>query len=145
MLSDLEQEMMAAIAEKARRRSRTTYEDLAPVRELSLQGEGFWGDSVVPFAVEVVADKIDGIHFGVGDLDAGGIGVLIELATNFQTCPGRCRSDQLDDDLMADERFAAPVAGNEREQTMLDLVPFAGAGRQVTHGDGNAEFVGQLL
>src|ERR1700722_12894659 len=29
MLSDLEQEMMAAIAEKARHRSRSTYEDLA--------------------------------------------------------------------------------------------------------------------
>ena len=28
---------------------------------------------------------------------------------------------------------------------MLDLVPLAGAGRQVTHGDGNGELVGQLL
>jgi hypothetical protein len=46
---------------------------------------------------------------------------------------------------VTDERFSAPVARYEREEAMLDLVPFAGAGRQVTHGDGNAKFVGQLL
>jgi hypothetical protein len=39
--------------------------DLGPVRELSLHGEGFWADGVVPLAVEVVAGKVDGIHFGV--------------------------------------------------------------------------------
>src|SRR5205823_4435706 len=80
-----------------------------PVRELSLQGEGFRADSIVPLAVEVVAGEVDGIHFGVGHLDAGRIGVLIELATNLQTGLGRRRGDQLDDDLMADERSAAPV------------------------------------
>ena len=92
-----------------------------------------------------MAGEVDGIHFDVGHLDTGRIGVLIELVTNLETglcC--RC-GDQLDDDPMADERFAAPVAGDEREQAMLDLVPLAGAGRQVTYGDGNAELVGQLL
>ena len=29
--------------------------------------------------------EVDGIHFGGGHLDAGGIGVLIEFATNLQT------------------------------------------------------------
>src|SRR5947207_2038271 len=124
---------------------RIAHESLGPVRELSLQGEGFRADSIVPLAVEVVAGEVDGIHFGVGHLDAGRIGVLIELATNLQTGLGRRRGDQLDDDLMADERSAAPVAGDEREQAMFDLVPLAGAGGQVTHGDGNAEFVGQFL
>jgi hypothetical protein len=38
---------------------------LGPVRELSLHGEGFWADGVVPFAVEVVAGEVDGLHFGV--------------------------------------------------------------------------------
>jgi hypothetical protein len=32
-----------------------------------------------------VAGEIDGIDFGVGDLDSGWTGVLIEFATNFQT------------------------------------------------------------
>jgi hypothetical protein len=92
-----------------------------------------------------VAGEVEVAHFCIGHLDAGGIGVLIEFATNLQTCRRRRRGDQLDDDLMADERLAAPVSGNEREEAMLDLVPLAGAGWQVTHGDGNAELVGQLL
>jgi hypothetical protein len=44
--------------------------------------------------------------------------------------------DQFDDDLMADQRLAAPISGDERKQAVLDLVPLAGAGRQVAHGDG---------
>jgi hypothetical protein len=35
---------------------------------------------------------------------------------------------------VTDQRLAAPVHRDEGEQTMLDLVPFAGAGWQV--GDG---------
>src|SRR6266568_2442411 len=122
-----------------------SHHHLGPVRELSLQCESFWVDSIIPFAVEVVTGEVDGLHVGIGHLDAGRISVLIEFATNLQTGL-RCRCcDELDDDLMADERFAAPVAGDEREEAMLDLVPFAGARRQMTHGDGYAEFVGQLL
>jgi len=57
---------------------------------------------------------------------------------------GGC-GDQLDDHLITDERLAAPVAGDEREQAMLDLVPLARARQQATHGDRNAEFVGEFL
>ena len=32
---------------------------------------------------------------------------------------------------MADQRLAAPVLGDVGEEAMLDLVPFAGAGRKV--------------
>ena len=70
------------------------------------------------------------------DLDAGRIGVVIDLASHLQAGLGGRGGDQLDDDLMADERFAAPVSGDEREQAMLDLVPLAGAGRQVADRDG---------
>ena len=68
--------------------------------------------------MEVVAFEVDGVHFGIGHLDAGRIDVLIEFATNRQTGLGRCCSDQLDNDLMADEWFAAPVSGDEREKAM---------------------------
>src|SRR5215217_8242 len=115
------------------------------VRKLSLQHEDFWANGIIPFAVEVVAGEVHGIHFRVRYLDARRIDVFIELATNLETGL-RCRcGDELDDDLMADERLAAPVAGDEREQAMLDLVPLAGARWQVTHRNGNTEFVGELL
>ena len=92
-----------------------------------------------------MSGDINGSEFVVGDLDAGGVGGGIELAADLETGFGRCRADQLNDDLMADQRLSAPVAGDEGKQAMLDLVPFAGAGRQVTDGDRDIEFVGQLL
>jgi hypothetical protein len=38
---------------------------LGPVRKLPLPSEGFRADRIIPFAVEVVAREIDGVHFGV--------------------------------------------------------------------------------
>ena len=51
----------------------------------------------------------------------------------------------MDDGLEADERLAAPILGDEREQAMLDPVPLAGSGRQVTDRDGDAELVSESL
>ena len=56
-----------------------------------------------------------------------------------------CGRDQLDDHAIADERLGAPVLADEGEEAVLDLVPLAGAGRQVADHDVEAEFVGQLL
>ena len=83
-----------------------------------------------------MALDIDAVHLGIGDLDAGRIGVGVDLALHLEAGVGGGGSDQLDDRLVADERPSAPVLGNEREQPMLDLIPFAGAGRQMTDGEG---------
>jgi hypothetical protein len=55
---------------------------------------------------------------------------------------GGGRRDRLDDHAIADEWFGAPVLADEREEAVLDLVPLAGAGRQVADHDVEAEFVG---
>ena len=104
-----------------------------------------WADGVVPVAVEFVAVNVDGVHLGVGDFDAGGINVGVDLAAHLEAGVGGGGRDQLDDGLVADERLAAPVLGDEREEAMLDLVPLAGAGRQMADRDGDVEFVGQAL
>jgi hypothetical protein len=46
---------------------------------------------------------------------------------------------------VADERFAAPVHGNEGEQAMFYLVPLAGAGRQMVHHNVQPGLVGEAL
>jgi hypothetical protein len=43
--------------------------------------------------------------------------------------------DQVDDHLVAGQRPAAPVLADVREQAVLDLVPLARAGREVTDLD----------
>jgi len=51
----------------------------------------------------------------------------------------------MDDRAIAAQRLAAPVDSDERKQAMLDLVPLAGAGRQVANRCGKLELVGQFL
>src|SRR3954452_2679126 len=86
---------------------------------------------------------VDGVHLGIGNLDALGIAAGIDVASDGEAGVGRGGADQLNDDLMADERLAAPVLRNVGEQTMLDPVPFAGAGRQDRHGE--AGYIGETL
>src|SRR5258708_14964480 len=92
-----------------------------------------------------VAGQVDGSHTEIGDLDAFGIFVFVELSAHLEAGFGCRRGDQLNDRAIAAQRFASPVDRGEREETVLDLVPFAGAGWQVTHRDGKFEFVRQLL
>ena len=51
--------------------------------------------------------------------------------------------ERFDDDLVGTPGASAPVAADRREQPVLDPVPFAGARRQVTDGDGQSTLVGQ--
>src|SRR3984893_12944712 len=76
---------------------------------------------------------------------AAGILAGVELAAHGEAGFGGGGRDQLDDDAIADEWFGAPVLADEGEEAVLDLVPLAGAGRQVVDHDVEAEFVGQLL
>ena len=62
--------------------------------------------------------EVHGIRSGIGHPDAGWTGVFIEPAMNLETGSRRRCGDQTDDDL-ADERLAAPDAGDEREQRRL--------------------------
>src|SRR3981189_1750073 len=102
-------------------------------------------DRVVPLAMEVGAADVDCVHVLVGNGDAFGIKVGIELAADGQASVGCGGADQIDDDAVADQRLSTPVHGDEREQAVLDLVPLAGAGRQMVDGDLDAELVGQCL
>ena len=46
---------------------------------------------------------------------------------------------------MAEKRPAAPVDADEREHTVFDAVPFAGAWRMMGDGDRKACFIGEFL
>ncbi len=66
-------------------------------------------DEIVPFTMELIAMKIEGSHFLSGDFDSGRIGTGVQLAANLQTVFGCGGGNQLDNDLVTDERFPAPV------------------------------------
>ena len=88
----------------------------------------FWPDRVVPVRVELVAADRQGFDllFGVGQ--AGGVFAGVQLGGDGQPGGRGGGGDQLDDGLVAGQRPAAPVAGDLREQPVLDFVPLGGAG-----------------
>ncbi len=95
--------------------------------------------------MEAIPFNVEGSHFGVRDLDGFGILVFVEAALDVEPGPGGGCANQLNDDLTADKRLAAPILSDESEQPVLDAVPFAGAGGMMRDGDGKAGFVGEDL
>ena len=77
-------------------------------------------------------------------LISGRIQIGIDAAFDVQACPGCRARDRLDDGATADQRLSPPVLRDERELTVFDLVPFAGAQGQVANRDRQTEFVGEI-
>jgi hypothetical protein len=77
--------------------------------------------------VEVGVFDVDGVHFIVGDDDGLWVSVGVEFAMDGETGASGGGGDQVDDYAIAGQRLGAPILGDEREQTVLDLIPLAGA------------------
>ncbi len=92
--------------------------------------------------MEFVVQDVELRHLVVREDDAFLVGVGIEFAFHGEAGLGGGGANQIDDDLIADQRLGAPVHADEREQPVLDLVPFAGARRQVVYTGVDAKFVG---
>src|SRR5512133_1990069 len=86
-------------------------------------------DGIVPLAVEIVTRDVDRLHLSFSDLEAFGVEVSIDLAAYFETCFGARRADELNDDLMTDQRLAPPVHGKANRRCSILFLP---GGRWVT-------------
>jgi hypothetical protein len=54
---------------------------------------------------------------------------------HFTTPPKGCGGDQIDDHVISDQGFGAPVLSDEREQPVLYLIQFARSRREVMNLD----------
>src|SRR5467141_1930109 len=86
--------------------------------------------------------NVEGSHFGIRDLNSFRVEALVDVAGDGEAGIGGSGADQLDHDLVADQRFAAPVLGDVGKKAVLDAVPLAGTGRQVGDGYDEAGLVG---
>jgi hypothetical protein len=101
-------------------------------------GRGDGPDGVVPFAVHgvPVQDAVAEIgHPLVADLGPGGVGRVVQDGGDLQAGVGGGRGDAGHRVLLGHQRPGPPGAGDVAEQPVLDLVPLAGAGREVAHPD----------
>src|SRR5665647_2003910 len=84
-------------------------------------------------------------EFMVADFATFFIGFGIQPRMDFQTLL-RCRgTNQADHDLKCFQRNALPIAGDVAEQPVLDLIPFAGAGGEMTDLDDHLQLISQAL
>jgi hypothetical protein len=95
--------------------------------------------------VEVVILDVEFFQGCFGDFDALRITPPVNVTGDIEACFCLGGGNQLNNDLMADERSAAPVDADKGEHAVLYAVPFAGAGRMMGDGDGKTGFIGQLL
>ena len=95
--------------------------------------------------MEGVGGEVDRSELGVGDLDAFGVFLLIQLGAHLEAGIGCRCGDQLDDGAVGAQGLTAPVDADERKETMLDLVPFAGSWREMANRNGKFELTGQFL
>jgi hypothetical protein len=95
--------------------------------------------------MELLSPKLEFGHLLIGHFESRLVDVGVNFAFDSQSRLRGGGRDQVDDDLMTDQRFAAPVLADEREQTVFYLVPFAGPRREVADRDLQAGFVSQLL
>ena len=79
-----------------------------------------------------------------GGCGACGIVATVEVSGDRQSGLSSGGTDEAEDLMIAVERFAGPVLGDFREETMLDGVPFGGAGRVVGNRESQTERVSQL-
>jgi len=95
--------------------------------------------------MERVTVDVEGSYVLVGYPDALGIAPRVQFAPHRQARLGGGGADQVDDGAVADQRLGPPVLADVGEQAVFDLVPLAGARRQVVDGDLKAKLVGQAL
>ena len=101
--------------------------------------------SVIPFAVKLIAFNHQRGELFIGDLDARRVRVFIKNGLDMQSLGGGCAADQIDHHFPTDEWPASPVGGDVAEHAMFYLVPSAGSWREVTDLNRQLLFVGQPL
>ena len=89
--------------------------------------------------------QVNRFQFIITYSNAFWIDVGIQFGIDGQAALSGRVSDEIDDDLMADQWLSTPVHADVTEHAMLNLIPFARAWREVTDGDMQPALVGEFL
>ena len=79
--------------------------------------------------------EVERLHFLLGHFDSALVRSAIQPSFDGQPRLGRSPGNKIDDGTVVRQGPTSPVGGDEREEAMLDLVPFAGAWRKMTRRD----------
>lgn len=82
-----------------------------------------WLEGIIPLAMESVADEMKRFEFGIGDFDAGGMGMGILHRSHREPFFGGGMRNQFNDRFQRGQRLGAPVDGDGGKESVFDLVP----------------------
>src|ERR1039458_9868493 len=84
-------------------------------------------NGVIPFAMKLVLLQVHSPNFLIRHLPAGRVFPAIQTTGYLEPFGSRRARNQIHDRLIIAKRLAAPIRGDEREQSVFHLIPFAGA------------------
>ena len=100
---------------------------------------------IVPRWMNFVASEVDLFVLLVGHFDAGLIFVRVQDCLDFEPAARLGAADQIDNRLIVEQWLSSPIQTDKREESMVDLVPLAGARRVVTDRDRYPDLIRHLL
>lgn len=71
--------------------------------------------------MKLVTSEVHGFEFGVCDPDLVRVGAVVEPSVDLEPRAAGGGGDEVDDRFQRNERLAAPVDRDEREQAVFDL------------------------
>ena len=95
--------------------------------------------------MKLVTFQVNALHLFIAYFAPGGVFAPIQSAGDFQSLGGGRRGDEIDDCFVIPQWLPAPIGRDKGKQPVLDLVPFAGAGRKVTHRNAQCGLIGEFL
>ena len=100
---------------------------------------------VVPLAMILISELLQGRQFLVGDFRSSWIAMAVLSSRDRQALIGRGMGNQFQHHCQRSKRIGTPIDGDEGKEAVLDLVPFTGRRRIMRHGDGDVCVSRQFL
>ena len=98
---------------------------------------------VVPISMKSMPFQVEACHLRIRDFLSLGVPAGVEFASHLQSMSGPCGPNQIYDDRQTLQRPTSPVPADERKQPVLDLVPLACSGREMTYRNRHPHLIGQ--
>lgn len=81
-------------------------------------------NGIVPISMEWLSRDVECSYVFIRNFDAGGIAIAVFDSSDGSSLSGRRMRNQFNHRLKRGERFAAPIDGNVRKESVFDLIPF---------------------
>jgi len=95
--------------------------------------------------MKFVGLQVDPRHLGIAYFTPRWVAATVQSAGDFQTLGCAGPGNEIDDRFVVPQGLSTPVRRDEGKQPVLDLVPFAGARREMTHRNAQSGLIGKGL